>query len=49
MLTFLTRLTLVLRDGIIERKYYPVHPPDSHGREVMYLCGATRPGANLGR
>jgi peroxiredoxin len=47
--TFLKRITLVLRDGVIEKKYYPVHPPDSHGREVMYLCGATRPGANLGR
>ena len=46
---FLTRLTLVLRDGAIEQVYYPVHPPDAHGREVMYLCGATRAGANRGR
>lgn len=47
--TFLKRLTLLLRDGVIEKTYYPVHPPDSHAREVMYLCGATRPGANTGR
>lgn len=48
-MTYLRRLTLVLRDGHIERTYYPVHPPDVHGRELMYLCGATRPGANTGR
>lgn len=47
--TFLKRLTLVLRDGRIEQVYYPVHPPDTHSREVMYLCGATRPGAHTGR
>lgn len=47
--TFLRRLTLVLRDGAIEHVYYPVHPPDAHAREVMYLCGATRPNAHLGR
>lgn len=47
--TYLSRLTLVLRDGRVERVYYPVHPPDAHAREVMYLCGATRPGANTGR
>lgn len=47
--TFLNRITLLLRDGVIENTYYPVHPPDSHPREVMYLCGATRPGANTGR
>lgn len=46
---FLKRLTLVLRDGAVERVYYPVHPPSSHAREVMYLCGATRPNAHLGR
>jgi peroxiredoxin len=48
-IAYLTRITLVLRDGVIEQVFYPVHPPDTHGREVMYLCGATRPNANSGR
>jgi peroxiredoxin len=32
---YLKRLTLVLRDGRIERVFYPVHPPDAHAREVL--------------
>jgi peroxiredoxin len=32
---YLRRLTLVLRDGRIERVFYPVHPPDVHAREVL--------------
>ena len=32
---YLTRLTLVLRDGRIARTFYPVHPPDAHPREVL--------------
>lgn len=32
---YLTRLTLVLRDGRIVRTFYPVHPPDAHPREVL--------------
>lgn len=32
---YLTRLTLALRDGRIERTFYPVHPPGAHPREVL--------------
>jgi peroxiredoxin len=31
----LKRLTLVVRDGIIEKVFYPVFPPDSHAQEVL--------------
>lgn len=33
--TYLKRLTLVLRDGAIERVVYPVHPPHTHARDVL--------------
>lgn len=33
--TYLKRLTLVVRDGRIERVFYPVHPPAAHPREVL--------------
>ncbi len=33
--SYLTRLTLALRDGRIERTFYPVHPPAAHPREVL--------------
>ena len=33
--TYLKRLTLVLRDGRIEHVFYPVHPPEAHAREVL--------------
>ncbi len=33
--TYLKRLTLVLRDGRIEHVFYPVHPPEVHAREVL--------------
>lgn len=29
------RLTLVVRDGIIEHVFYPVSPPDRHANEIM--------------
>ena len=32
---YLKRLTLVLRDGMIEEVFYPVHPPHAHAREVL--------------
>lgn len=32
---FLKRLTLLLRDGVVERMWYPVFPPDRHAREVI--------------
>lgn len=37
---YLSRLTLVLRDGRIEHVFYPVHPPHSHAREVLALMSA---------
>jgi peroxiredoxin len=33
--TLLKRLTLVVRDGSIEKVFYPVFPPDQHGEEVL--------------
>jgi peroxiredoxin len=31
----LKRLTLVLRDGVVEHVFYPVFPPDRHAVEVL--------------
>lgn len=36
-LTLLKRLTLVCRDGAIERTIYPVHPPDEHATALLRL------------
>jgi peroxiredoxin len=33
--TLLRRLTLVVRDGMIEHLWYPVFPPDRHAAEVL--------------
>ncbi len=33
--TYLKRLTFVVRDGIIERTFYPVHPPHCHAGQVL--------------
>ncbi|WP_439541081.1 peroxiredoxin [Hyphomicrobium sp.] len=33
--TYLKRLTLVVRDGKIERAIYPVHPPHTHAGDVF--------------
>jgi peroxiredoxin len=33
--TYLKRLTMVVRDGIIYRVIYPVHPPATHARELL--------------
>lgn len=33
--TLTKRLTLVLRDGVIEHVFYPVFPPDGHAQEVL--------------
>lgn len=32
--TLLKRLTLLIRDGAVERAWYPVFPPDRHAAEV---------------
>ncbi len=34
-MTLLKRLTLVIRDGIVERVFYPVFPPDQNAGEVL--------------
>lgn len=34
-ITYLTRLTLAIRDGRIERTIYPVHLPGAHSRDVL--------------
>ncbi|MCR4328078.1 MAG: peroxiredoxin [Patescibacteria group bacterium] len=33
---FLKRLTLVIKDGVIIKMFYPVFPPDKHPEEVAY-------------
>ena len=37
--TYLKRLTLALRDGRLERVYYPVSAPAAHAREVCAWLG----------
>ena len=37
------RVTLVVRDGKIEHVFDPVHPPDTHARELVYWASATEP------
>ncbi len=34
-LTLIKRITLAIRDGEIERVWYPVFPPDAHAAEVL--------------
>jgi peroxiredoxin len=36
---YLKRLTIAVRDGRIERVYYPVHAPAAHAREVCAWLG----------
>jgi peroxiredoxin len=33
-MTLIKRLTLVIRDGVIEHVFYPIFPPDGHADEV---------------
>lgn len=33
--TLIRRLTLLVRDGVVERVWYPVFPPDTHADEVL--------------
>ena len=33
--TYLKRLTMIIRNGIIYRVIYPVHPPDAHAQELL--------------
>ena len=39
----LKRLTFVVRDGRIERVWYPVFPPDTHAAEVVDWLRQQRP------
>jgi peroxiredoxin len=41
--TLLRRLTLVVRDGLIEKVFYPVFPPDRHAGEVLAWAGEHSP------
>lgn len=34
-LTLLKRLTLVIKDGVVEQVFYPVFPPDRNAEEVL--------------
>lgn len=36
---YLKRLTLLLRDGVVERVWYPIFPPDRHADEVFAALG----------
>ncbi|WP_426595370.1 peroxiredoxin [Cellulomonas sp. McL0617] len=31
----LRRLTMIVRDGVVEKVFYPVFPPDAHAAEVL--------------
>ena len=33
--TYLKRITLIVRDGVIYRAIYPVHPPHTHAAELL--------------
>lgn len=39
-MTLLKRLTLVIKDGIVEHVFYPVFPPDRNASEVMSWLAA---------
>ncbi len=43
-MTLIKRLSLVLRDGVIEHVFYPVFPPDRHADEVLaWLASSVTP------
>ena len=45
-MVLLKRLTLVLRDGLVEHVFYPVFPPDRSAADVAaWLSGENRPAA----
>ena len=39
-MTLIKRLTLIARDGVIEKVFYPVFPPDRNADDVMRWLGA---------
>lgn len=36
-IAYLKRITLIIADGRIERVVYPVHPPDTHARDLIAM------------
>lgn len=46
--TFYRRLTMIVKDGVIEHVFYPVFPPDAHAAEVLDWLTA-HPWAGGGR
>jgi len=38
-MTFLKRVTLIARDGIIQKVFYPVFPPDKNAEETLAWLG----------
>ena len=40
--TFLKRLTMIVRNGVIYRVFYPVHPPDTHAQELLKTLSAAK-------
>lgn len=38
---YLKRITLCLRDGRLQKAFYPAHPPNTHPREVLVMMTAT--------
>ncbi len=40
-MTLIKRLTLIVRDGVVERVFYPVFPPDRNAEEVLLWLGAS--------
>jgi peroxiredoxin len=40
-LTLYKRLTLVIRDGVIEHVFYPIFPPDQHAEQVLTWLRST--------
>jgi peroxiredoxin len=38
-LTLYKRITLIARDGTIEKAFYPVFPPDGHAQDVVAWLG----------
>jgi len=41
-MTLIRRLTLILRDGVIEKVFYPVFPPDANAPEVVSWLRSSR-------
>ena len=34
-MTLIKRITLVLKDGVVEKVFYPVFPPDRNAEDVV--------------